>query len=142
MCCNLRSTQPKLDEKGGRIKMYAKLENDKLEYAPRNYETEDVIIINFNKSIELMKQYGYKELINIKPSFNKEKEHVVFSNYIETDDTIIVEYEVKKNEIEEEEEVLKQPTISKRVENLESEVSSIQIQNKEMMLIFGEEINK
>lgn len=122
--------------------MYAKLENDKLEYAPRNYETEDVIIINFNKSIELMKQYGYKELINIKPSFNKEKEYVVFSNYIETDDTIIVEYEVKKNEIEEEEEVLKQPTISKRVENLESEVSSIQIQNKEMMLIFGEEINK
>lgn len=121
--------------------MYAKLENDKLEYAPRNYETEDVIIINFNKSIELMKQYGYKELINIKPSFNKEKEHVVFSNYIETDDTIIVEYEVKKNEIEEE-EVLKQPTITKRVENLESEVSSIQIQNKEMMLIFGEEINK
>lgn len=122
--------------------MYAKLENDKLEYAPRNYETEDVIIINFNKSIELMKQYGYKELINIKPSFNKEKEYVVFSNYIETDDTIIVEYEVKKKEIEEEEEVLKQPTISKRVENLESEVSSIQIQNKEMMLIFGEEINK
>lgn len=50
--------------------MYAKLQNNKLIYAPRNYNTGANLILNFNKNIELIKLHGFKEVIDIKPEYD------------------------------------------------------------------------
>lgn len=42
--------------------MYAKLINNKLQYAPRNFNTGDNLILNFNKNTSLMKNMDLKKL--------------------------------------------------------------------------------
>jgi len=93
--------------------MYAKLENKKLIYAPRNYDTGANLILNFNRNIELMKKYNFKEVIDIKPTYDSSTHYLSIENYTENDDTITINYAV--NEIE----INNEPSLEERVTELE-----------------------
>ena len=75
--------------------MYGRLINGGLEYAPINYKLVDNrIILNFNKSEDIMRQYGYKNVIDIVPSYDENTQYVQISGYDETDEAIIINYEI------------------------------------------------
>lgn len=75
--------------------MYGKLEDNILKYAPKTLKLDDGrIILNFNKSIDIMKAYGYKEVINDIPTYDPNTEYIRVSGYNEDDDYITVNYEV------------------------------------------------
>ena len=79
--------------------MLAKLENGNLIYAPTNLKLENGgIIVNFNKNIDLMKKYGYKEVIDIQPSYATETQYLTIEGYSETDTEIIVNYKINEKE--------------------------------------------
>lgn len=60
---------------------YAKLTNNKIEFAPVNYITEDgVTIINFINDTNLMKEYGFK----VFKEAQKDPEHIYIITYEET----------------------------------------------------------
>lgn len=49
--------------------MYGKFINNSIIYAPKYFELPDgTVIENFNENIELLRKYGYKEIIEIRPS--------------------------------------------------------------------------
>ena len=80
--------------------MYGKLIDGKLVYAPKNYLTDDNrMIFNFNNNVELMKNYGFKEVEDIVPSYDATTHHVIKVGYNEDVDKIIVNYEVLENEL-------------------------------------------
>ena len=75
--------------------MYAKLVDNIFQYAPKNYKTKDKnLIINFNQDKEFMKEYGYKEVIDIKPNYNTKTQYIKVSSYTETENNITINYEV------------------------------------------------
>ena len=75
--------------------MFAKIINGVLHYAPVNYKTDlGHVIVNFNTNEEMMLQYGYKNVIGIKPDYNKETQYLKISGYTDNGDNITVEYEV------------------------------------------------
>lgn len=79
--------------------MYGKINGEGIEYAPINYETEDGnLILNFNKSEQLMTQYGYKMVIEQIPKYNINTERIYEKEYIENEDNIMIIYEVIKIE--------------------------------------------
>lgn len=75
--------------------IYAKLNTDnKLEYAKDVYTNEDgELILNFKANPELMKQYGFKELIDNPVTFNSNYQTYTVS-YTEDADTIKAQYSV------------------------------------------------
>ena len=83
--------------------MFGKLENGNLTYAPNIYQLEVdgelLSIVNFNKNIELMKKYGFKEVIDIVPSHNEYEEAIVIG-YDEDDISITIKYEVRERELQ------------------------------------------
>lgn len=84
--------------------MYAKLNNGILEYAPINYTLSDGrVIVNFNKSEVLMKRYGFKLVVDEKPTFNVGTEYLVITGYNEQDATITVLYAIKQMDMIEQE---------------------------------------
>ena len=93
--------------------MYAKLINNKLTYAPKNFNTGDNLILNFNKNINLMKQHGFKEIIDNKPNYDNSTHYLSIEGYTETD-VITINY--KLNEIV----VDNTPTLEERVIELEN----------------------
>ena len=93
--------------------MYAKLENNKLVYAPRNYNTGANLILNFNKNIDLMKQYGFKEVIDNKPNHDNTTQYLTIKGYVENEDTITINYTVNGIEMNNE------PTLEDKVIELE-----------------------
>ena len=96
--------------------MYAKLNNGALEYAPTNYKLNDGrVIINFNKSVVLMKRYGFKEVIDEKPTYNVDTEYLIESGYTEQDETITIIYAVKQMDMTEQE-----LTIDEKIVNLQN----------------------
>lgn len=99
--------------------MYAKLLNGVLEYAPINLNTGEHLIINFNKNISLMKQYEFKELIDIKPDYDNTIQYLSIEGYIENEDTITINYKI--NEIE----INNESTLEERVRELEKHNANI-----------------
>lgn len=94
--------------------MYAKIENNnKLIYAPKNYDTGVNLILNFNKNKELMKKYKFKEVIDVKPTYDITSHYLTIGGYIEGEDTITIEYQI--NEIEKNHE----PTLEDKIKELE-----------------------
>lgn len=93
--------------------MFAKLENNKLTYATKNYNTEENLILNFNKNIELMKQYGFKEVVDIRPIYDETTHYLTIIGYTENEDRITIQYEINKIEIN------KEPTLEDRINELE-----------------------
>ena len=94
------------------------LKNGVLQYAPKNYKNSNGnIIVNFNKNEELLRNYGYKIIINEKPNFNKETEYLAIIGYEEKEDSIIINYEIK--------EIVYTKTLDEKVEELK-EVNNTQ----------------
>ena len=113
--------------------MYAKLIKDKLNYAPRNYNTGENLILNFNKNIQLMKQYGYKEVIDIKPNYDNSTHYLSVENYTENDENIVVNY--KLNEIV----VNNEPTLEEQISE-QKEVNKTQDELINISLLATDEI--
>ena len=65
--------------------MYGKVVNGKIVYAPENYERPDgVSIIGFNTSEELMRRYGYKEIVEHKVDYDPAIEELYIVDIKET----------------------------------------------------------
>lgn len=78
--------------------MYGRLENGVLEYAPSEYvDYEGNVIKDFNKSISLMRQYGYKPVVDIKPNYMYETQYCEFIGY---DDGYYISHKYEVKEIE------------------------------------------
>ena len=98
--------------------MFAKLNDGVLQYAPNLFKTNDgYIITNFNKNISLMREFGFKELIDVKPSYNLNSQYISVEGYTETSDAIIINYIIKDME--------SVPPLYERVEQIEK-VNNIQ----------------
>lgn len=94
--------------------MYAKLENEKLIYAPKNYKTPTHLILNFNKNVELMEQYGFKEVVDTKPTYDNSTHYLSVEGYTEDENSIIVNYIIHNIE-----PTVQEPTLEDRVSELE-----------------------
>ena len=78
--------------------MYAKVRDSVLQYAPTNYLTDDnKMIFNFNKNVEAMIANGFKEVINIVPSYNATTQIVRNIGFTETENAITINYVVEDN---------------------------------------------
>ena len=114
--------------------MYGILINGGLEYAPINYKLVDNrIILNFNKNEDIMRQYGYKNVIDIVPSCDENTQYVQISGYDETDESIIINYEIIDLP-----DVKSIPTIEELIDRVET----IENQSLEQTTILSEEVNK
>ena len=75
--------------------MYGKLVDGELIEAPVNYTSEDGnVITGFNKSIFHMIKYGFKPVNQNIPPYDAYSQRIVFSRYEETEDAILVYYDV------------------------------------------------
>ncbi len=80
--------------------MYGKLEDGKLITAPINYvNSEDKLIFNFNEKPEIMKEYGFKEVIDVIPKHDNKTQDVTFKGYVDTGNTIEVQYVITKKPV-------------------------------------------
>ena len=78
--------------------MYGKIIDGAIKYAPTNYLTDDNrLILNFNKNVEAMVANGFKEVINIVPSYNAATQIVRNDGFTETEDAITINYVVEDN---------------------------------------------
>lgn len=78
--------------------MYAKVKDGVLQYAPLNYLTDDnKLILNFNKNIEAMLANGFKEVINIIPSYDANTQILRNDGFTETEDNITINYVIESN---------------------------------------------
>ena len=95
---------------------YGILINNELEYAQSRYTTDEgQLIVNFDKNIEVMVQHGFKIVVDEKPEYNKDLQSLSIVGYEETDDSIIIVYEVLNTP-----EPKPTPTLEERVISLES----------------------
>ena len=86
--------------------MYGKLIDGVLKYAPTNYLTENgKMILNFNTNIEVMLENGFKEIINVVPSYDANTQVVTMDSYTEEDTTITVNYVVTAKPLTKEEQL-------------------------------------
>ena len=86
--------------------MYGKLIDGVIKYAPTNYLTDDnKMIFNFNKNVEAMIANGFKEVINIVPSYNATTHIVINNGFTETEDAITINYVVEDNPAFQEEQI-------------------------------------
>lgn len=109
------------------MEKYGILENGILKYAPRNFKTKDSLILNFNKNVDLMIKYGYKKVIDIKPSYDVSIQRIVSNGYKENVNSIIILYSVV--------DIEKKVTLEDRIKELEN--NQLDIIN-----ILSDEINK
>lgn len=78
--------------------MYGKLTQGGIEYAPSVYKTEKgSMIFNFNNNIELMKENGFKEIIDTPPECGVDEIYVV-EGYTDNGANITVNYRIVKIE--------------------------------------------
>lgn len=83
--------------------MFGRLVNGKLQIATRQFKTEEGrMILNFNKSENKMKEFGFKEVIDIRPVFDSETQFLNVLKYNETEDIIEIIYQVVDKPVEEE----------------------------------------
>lgn len=78
--------------------MYGKLIDNQIQYAPRDYETDTNIVLNFNQDEELMQEHGFKKIIDQEPEYDHDTHYVVANGYIENEDNITVTYKIYKLE--------------------------------------------
>ena len=82
--------------------MYVKLVNGELIEAPEKLELEDgTILMEFNRSIDLMTQHGFKPLIDTKPNHNVDMQYCNFVGYYDTGRYIRCRWEIEDIELSE-----------------------------------------
>lgn len=78
--------------------MYAKVKDGVLQYAPLNYLTDEgIMIFNFNKNVDAMVANGYKEVINVMPSYDADTQIVRNDGFTETENAITIKYVIESN---------------------------------------------
>lgn len=93
--------------------MYGKLIDGVIKYAPTNYLTENgKMILNFNTNIEVMLENGFKEIINVVPSYDANTQVVTMDSYTEEDTTITVNYVVAAKPLTKEEQLENQRNLA------------------------------
>lgn len=93
--------------------MYGKLIDGVLKYAPTNYLTENgKLIFNFNTNIEVMLENGFKEIINVVPSYDANTQVVTMDSYTEEATTITVNYVVTAKPLTKEEQLENQRNLA------------------------------
>lgn len=93
--------------------MYGKLIDGVLKYAPTNYLTENgKMIFNFNTNIDAMLENGFKEVINVVPSYDANTQVVTRDSYTEEDTTITVNYVVTAKPLTKEEQLENQRNLA------------------------------
>ena len=93
--------------------MYGKLIDGVIKYAPTNYLAENgKIIFNFNTNIEVMLENGFKEIINVVPSYDANTQVVTRDSYTEEDTTITVNYVVTAKPLTKEEQLENQRNLA------------------------------
>lgn len=113
--------------------MYGKLIEGKINYAPVNFMTpNNCLILNFNKNISLMKEHGFKLVVEDIPSYNPNEYVLYIHEYIETDDSITIVYKTRNKPIYYDPEIA---SIKNRLYELEQ-------QNEKYQIIFSEEVNR
>ena len=93
--------------------MYGKLIDGVLKYAPTNYLTENgKMILNFNTNTEVMLENGFKEIINVVPSYDANTQVVTMDSYTEDDTTITINYVVAAKPLTKEEQLENQRSLA------------------------------
>ena len=93
--------------------MYGKLINGVIKYAPTNYLTENgKMIFNFNTNTEVMLENGFKEIINVVPSYDANTQVVTMDSYTEEATTITVNYVVTAKPLTKEEQLENQRNLA------------------------------
>ena len=93
--------------------MYGKVIGDVIKYAPTNYLTDDnKMIFNFNKNVEAMIANGFKEIINVVPSYDANTQVVTMDSYTEEATTITVNYVVTAKPLTKEEQLENQKNLA------------------------------
>ena len=93
--------------------MYGKLIDGVIKYAPTNYLTETgKMILNFNTNIEVMLENGFKEIINVVPSYDANTQVVTMDSYTEEATTITVNYVVTAKPLTKEEQLENQKNLA------------------------------
>ena len=93
--------------------MYGKLIDGVIKYAPTNYLTENgKMILNFNTNTEVMLENGFKEIINVVPSYDANTQVVTRDSYTEEDTTITVNYVVTAKPLTKEEQLENQRNLA------------------------------
>lgn len=93
--------------------MYGKLIDGVIKYAPTNYLTENgKMIFNFNTNIEVMLENGFKEIINVVPSYDANTQVVTMDSYTEEATTITVNYVVTAKPLTKEEQLENQRNLA------------------------------
>jgi hypothetical protein len=83
--------------------VFGRLINGKLQIAPKHFRMDNGgLILNFNNSEERMKEFGFKEVIDIRPAFDKNTQFLNMVEYKETEESITLVYEVLEKPVEEE----------------------------------------
>lgn len=110
--------------------MFGRLVNGKLQIATRQFKTEEgKMILNFNKSENKMKEFGFKEVIDIRPVFDSETQFLNVLKYNETEDAIEIIYQV----VDKPEEPVDEPTpeetqileLKERINSLEAIINQL-----------------
>lgn len=93
--------------------MYGKLIDGVIKYAPTNYLTETgKMILNFNTNTEIMLENGFKEIINVVPSYDANTQVVTMDSYTEEATTITVNYVVTAKPLTKEEQLENQKNLA------------------------------
>ena len=93
--------------------MYGKLIDGVIKYAPTNYLTETgKMIFNFNTNTEVMLENGFKEIINVVPSYDANTQVVTMDSYTEEATTITVNYVVTAKPLTKEEQLENQKNLA------------------------------
>ena len=93
--------------------MYGKLIDGVIKYAPTNYLTESgKMILNFNTNTEVMLENGFKEIINVVPSYDANTQVVTMDSYTEEATTITVNYVVTAKPLTKEEQLENQKNLA------------------------------
>ena len=93
--------------------MYGKLIDGVIKYAPTNYLTENgKMILNFNTNIDVMLENGFKEIINVVPSYDANTQVVTMDSYTEEATTITVNYVVTAKPLTKEEQLENQRNLA------------------------------
>lgn len=104
--------------------MFGRLVNGKLQIATRQFKTEEGrMILNFNKSESKMKEFGFKEVIDIRPVFDSETQFLNVLKYNETEDAIEIIYQV----VDKPEEPVVEPTPEEvQISELKERINSLE----------------
>lgn len=112
--------------------MFGRLINGKLQLAPKHFRMDNGgLILNFNNSEERMKEFGFKEVIDIRPAFDKNTQFLNMVEYKETEESITLVYEVLDKPVEEEPVVEPTPEevqiseLKERINSLEAIINQL-----------------